>query len=78
MFRRHWRGCRPNSYRGAAYVEPIAVGDVLIDMPLFLASGIHVKVPLEPTYQTAWEGLPEEMRTAVETGILPEVDVDDT
>jgi hypothetical protein len=35
----------------AAYVEPVAVGDVLPDMPLFLANSLHIKVPLEPTYR---------------------------
>src|SRR5437764_14640706 len=29
-----------------AYVEPVAVGDVLPDMPLFLVPGGHVLVPL--------------------------------
>ena len=57
-----------------AYVEPIAVGDLLPDMPLFLANGIDIKVPLESTYCAAWEASPEEMRQAVETGILPEED----
>lgn len=55
-----------------AFVEPIAVGDVLRDMPLFLASGMHINVPLEPTYCATWEASPEEMRIAVETGVLPE------
>jgi hypothetical protein len=57
-----------------AYVEPVAVGDDLRDMPLFLAYGMHIRVPLESTYRSAWEASPEEMRTAVETGILPETD----
>ncbi len=56
-----------------AYVEPIAVGDVLPDMPLFVAEGMHVKVPLESTYQTAWAACPEALREAVETGVLPEI-----
>jgi hypothetical protein len=56
----------------AAYVEPITVGDALPDMPVFLRSGWHVKVPLEPTYQATWAASPEDLRTAVETGILPE------
>jgi hypothetical protein len=56
----------------AAFVEPIAVGDVLPDMPLFLGRGWHVKTPLEPTYQATWEASPEELRTAVETGVVPE------
>ena len=56
----------------AAYVEPIAVGDAMPDMPLFIASELHVKIPLELTYQATWEVTPEEMKRAVETGVLPE------
>ena len=41
-----------------AYVEPVAVGDTLIDMPLFLEPGAHVLVPLEVTYQAAWRAVP--------------------
>ncbi len=59
-----------------AYVEPVGVGDVLLDMPLFLASGMHIKVPLEPTYQATWDASPEEMRRAVETGVMPEPDTE--
>lgn len=55
-----------------AYIEPVGVGDALPDMPLFLTQALHVLVPLEPTYQTAWEAAPEEFRQAVETGILPD------
>ena len=50
------------SYRGApvktAYIEPVAVGDVLSDMPLFLDPDYYVNVPLEATYQSAWRGVP--------------------
>ena len=56
-----------------AYVEPVGVGDELPAMPLFLASGVHVSVPLEATYQQTWEASPQELRTAVETGVLPEM-----
>ncbi|HUG92415.1 MAG TPA: DUF4058 family protein [Planctomycetaceae bacterium] len=56
----------------AAFIEPIAVGDELPDMPVFLTNELHVKVPLEPTYQATWNAQPEELRTAVETGVLPE------
>jgi hypothetical protein len=61
-----------------AYVEPLAVGDELPDMPLFLSSRLrlHVPVPLESTYQATWSVTPEELRQAVETGILPEPDAD--
>jgi hypothetical protein len=54
-----------------AYVEPIGVGDIMPDIPLFLASELNIKVPLELTYQATWEASPEEMRIAVETGVLP-------
>jgi hypothetical protein len=45
-----------------AYVEPVAVGDVLPDMPLFLEPGLHVPVALEVTYQATWNVFPEELR----------------
>jgi hypothetical protein len=41
-----------------AYIEPVAVGDVLSDMPLFLEPELYVPVPLEATYQAAWEAVP--------------------
>jgi hypothetical protein len=55
-----------------AYVEPLAEADTLPAMPLFLARGTHIRVPLEATYGAAWDASPAEMQTAVETGILPE------
>jgi hypothetical protein len=60
----------------AAYVEPVGLGDALPDMPLFLTNDLHVLVPLEPTYQATWDASPEEMRRAVETGVMPEPDVE--
>jgi hypothetical protein len=59
-----------------AYIEPVAVGDPLPNMALFLAKGKHIRVPLEPTYQAAWDTCPEEMRIAVETGVMPEPDLE--
>lgn len=41
-----------------AYVEPIAVGDPLPDMPLFLKPEVYVPAPLETTYQTTWSVFP--------------------
>jgi len=61
----------------AAYVEPVGIGDTLLNMPLFITEGMHVKVPLEATYQTAWAACPEELCTAVETGILPPTDLEE-
>jgi hypothetical protein len=55
----------------AAYVEPLAVGDVMPDMPLFLIDDYHVMVPLEATYQATWSFLPKEMQEYVLTGVLP-------
>jgi len=63
------------SVRGA-YVEPVGVGDELPEMPLFLTNDIHVKVPLEQTYRATWDASPEELRIAVETGVLPEPDAE--
>jgi hypothetical protein len=57
-----------------AFVEPVGVGDPLPAMALFLASDFHVMTPLEATYQTTWNACPEEMRIAVETGVMPEAE----
>ncbi len=51
-----------------AFVEPIAVGDVLPDMPAYLDPDRYVPVPLEATYQATWASCPEDMREAVEGG----------
>jgi hypothetical protein len=48
-----------------AYVEPIALGDVLIDMPLFFKPGVYVPVPLERTYSEAWTGMPQRWKTVL-------------
>lgn len=54
-----------------AYVETVAVGDSLPNMPLFLEPGGHVSVPLEATYQTAFATLPRRWRTVLEVPPLP-------
>lgn len=51
---------------GKAYVEPVAVGDTLPDMPLFLEPGRYVPVPLEMTYQTTWDVYPATIKPALE------------
>jgi hypothetical protein len=38
-----------------AYVEPVAVGDVLPDMPIFLKPGYYVPAPLESSYRRTWD-----------------------
>lgn len=59
-----------------AYVELVGIGDRLPELPLFIAPRQSVPVPLEATYQAAWEASPEELRHAVETGILPDPNAD--
>ncbi len=49
-----------------AYVEPVAIGDVLPEMPLFLVPGGHVLVPLEKSYQAAFEGVPRRWRAVID------------
>ena len=44
--------------RREAYVEPVAVGDELPAMPLFLEPDGYVNAPLAPTYDAAWRALP--------------------
>lgn len=49
-----------------AYIEPLAVGDALPDMPLFLADESFVPVPLQATYDATWAHCPEPIRALVE------------
>jgi Protein of unknown function (DUF4058) len=49
-----------------AYVETVAVGDILPDMPLLLQPGGCIYVPLEASYQTAWEAVPRRWRDVIE------------
>ncbi len=49
-----------------AYIEPVAVGDRLPDMPLFLQPGRHILVPLEATYQATWGLTPKPIRDLLE------------
>jgi hypothetical protein len=50
------------SYECGAYVEGfiemISVGDAVPDMPLFLEPGQYITLPLEATYQAAWDTVP--------------------
>ncbi len=44
------------------YVEPVAVGDVLPEMPLFLEPGSYVPAPLESSYEAAWDRFPAALK----------------
>jgi len=50
-----------------AYIEPVAVGDVLPDMPLYLEPNGHVLVPLEAKYETAFAAVPRRWQRVLET-----------
>src|SRR5262249_45479923 len=52
-----------------AYVEPVAVGEPLPDMPLFLESGYYISVPLEQTYQAAFQSVPQRCRPVLEPAV---------
>lgn len=41
-----------------ASLEPLAVGDLLPEMPLFLTPDFYVSVPLDTTYRAAWNDMP--------------------
>jgi hypothetical protein len=48
-----------------AYVEPVAVGSPLPDMPVFLDPDTYILAPLEATYRAAWETCPEVFKEAI-------------
>jgi hypothetical protein len=55
-----------------AYVEPVAVGDILPDRPIFLTSDHYVLCPLEATYQATWSVFPAVLKVPLERPGAPE------
>jgi len=55
-----------------AFLERVAVNNVLPDMPAYIEPDQFINVPLETTYMKAWESCPRDMRYFVEHGDLPE------
>ena len=49
-----------------AYIEPVAVGDILPDQPIFLTTDFYVNCPLEATYQATWSVFPAVLKTSLE------------
>ncbi len=49
-----------------AYIETLAVGDPLPRMPLFIAPGAHILIPLEDSYIQTWTDTPRSVRQLVE------------
>jgi hypothetical protein len=50
------------------FVNLTAVGAPLPEMPLFLTADVYVQVPLEATYQSAWEAVPSFWRNVLTAG----------
>jgi hypothetical protein len=50
-----------------AFVEPFAVGDELPTIPLFLTADDYLNVPLEASYQAAFEAVPDVWREVLVT-----------
>lgn len=42
-----------------AFIDPVAAGEPLSDMPLFLEPDTYVPVPLEESYRAAFDGVPK-------------------
>ena len=49
-----------------AYIEPVAIGDPLPGLPIFLDHRTYIPAPLETTYQSTWSRCPEPVRELVE------------
>ena len=60
-----------------AFLEAFRVGGTLPDMPAWLDPDANVSVPLERTYDAAWEVCPTDYRCLVEHGRLPDEEADD-
>jgi len=52
-------------FQPVAYLEHLAIGSDLTDMPLFLNPDRYVNVPMELTYQAAFRGLPLFLRDSL-------------
>jgi hypothetical protein len=49
-----------------AYVEPVAVGDPLPSLPIYLTEADYILAPLEETYQTSWAVFPTDFKDLLE------------
>jgi hypothetical protein len=50
-----------------AYAEVFAAGEPLPDMPIYLQRDRYINVPLEATYQSAWEAVPRFWRQKLQS-----------
>ncbi len=51
----------------SSYVEPVAVGDVVPEMPVFLTADRYAPCPLAAAYQIAWEQFPGPLKEPLES-----------
>lgn len=49
-----------------AYVEPVAVGDDLPSLPIFLTEEDYIPAPLEATYRASWSVYPADFKELLE------------
>ena len=49
-----------------AYVEPVAVGDAVPDLPVFLTPDRYVTCPLNATYEQSWAVFPKPLKGPLE------------
>ena len=49
-----------------AYVDPVAVGDDLPALPIFLTEDVYVPAPLEETYRASWAVFPADFKELLE------------
>jgi hypothetical protein len=45
-----------------AFVDPVAVGDPLPSLPIFLLDGDYTPAPLEESYQNSWAAFPDALK----------------
>lgn len=49
----------------SSFIEPLTIRDALPEAPLFLDDGRFVRLPLEATYMTSFEALPDHLRQEI-------------
>ena len=55
-------------YHPEAYLNPVAIGAELPEMPVFLTEQRYVNVPLAETYEATWDAVPAPVKRRVEAG----------
>ena len=53
------------------FLEPVAVGDSLPEMPLFLTPELYVPLPLDATYRASWDAFPAVRQSVLAAAAAP-------